>query len=600
MLPFYSFSYNINFYLGVAVMAKKSKPKTIKAEKKGKENATKTVEDIKTNSMSKKLSDPLVIGLVVVIAAIIIALVFISIGDGVDTPTNQTITGNFTIDVMPGSEFIDPNKVTVYINTEFLCPYSGAASGWNEDVVLSLQNSMPEWEPAVPALKERDDINFIYRHLIIHGDDAQKAAEASECARDQGKFWEYHDVLFQNQDKTELDALKAYAEELGLDTAVFNECLDLGVKADIVLNDTAESVAVAQAAGQSVGTPTFVIDGKVILGAQPYSVIADEIEFAKSMKNEPEFEIIAIDNEDCWYCDTGDYLPALQEILPKASVREIQSTSQEAQDYVQELEISYLPAFVIDSPELENTHYYSTEESVRGIFRQEGNTYVVKEEIVEPLYDAIKQKYELLGIEKGDNKPQIDFFVMSYCPYGNLAEEAIEPVYQNLGDNAYFFPRYVIYSNYQTGYPDYCLDEENKYCSMHGIQELNQDVRELCVDKYMGIDDYFRFVLAMNDECGYNNADTCWKPVAESLGLDTTVIENCEADEAEELLDMQLTLNSVFGVSGSPTVLIEGIKYTGSRTPAGYQQALCTYYENVPEGCGLQLEDPSSVVEGQC
>ena len=77
--------------------------------------------------------------------------------------------------------------------------------------------------------------------------------------------------------------------------------------------------------------------------------------------------------------------------------------------------------------------------------------------------------------------PDVKLFTMTFCPYGNQAEDAMHPVVEALKDNIEVEPHYVIYSNYRGGGPQYCLDDENKYCSMHGIQELNQDVRELCV-----------------------------------------------------------------------------------------------------------------------
>ena len=75
-----------------------------------------------------------------------------------------------------------------------------------------------------------------------------------------------------------------------------------------------------------------------------------------------------------------------------------------------------------------------------------------------------------------------------------------------------------IYSNYNGGGATYCLDKENKYCSMHGIQELNQGVRELCVQKYQP-DKLWDFVMKINKACSASNADTCWEAVAKTAGV---------------------------------------------------------------------------------
>jgi protein-disulfide isomerase len=102
---------------------------------------------------------------------------------------------------------------------------------------------------------------------------AQKAAEASECADDQGKFWEYHDLLFANQSTLDVDSLKGYAAELDLDTATFNDCLDEGKQSSEVEKDSQD----AQAAGVT-GTPAFFINGQLVSGAQPFSVFQQVID----------------------------------------------------------------------------------------------------------------------------------------------------------------------------------------------------------------------------------------------------------------------------------------------------------------------------------
>lgn len=104
---------------------------------------------------------------------------------------------------------------------------------------------------------------------------AYKAAEASACAADEGKFWQMHDLLFANQQALQAEKLPGYAEELGLDAGAFEKCLDAGKKKQI---DAA--LAAARRAGVSA-TPTFLIgwvqsDGKVkvssqLRGAQPYA-----------------------------------------------------------------------------------------------------------------------------------------------------------------------------------------------------------------------------------------------------------------------------------------------------------------------------------------
>ena len=121
-------------------------------------------------------------------------------------------------------------------------------------------------------------INFVFMDLAFLGKDSPKAAQASYCAEDQGKYWEYHNQLYTAQE-SQIDngwansqRLKVFAFSLGLDMELFDSCLDSGKYAKRVLYNIAE----AKKLGAN-GTPTFFIIGpdgqqQKLVGAQPYSV----------------------------------------------------------------------------------------------------------------------------------------------------------------------------------------------------------------------------------------------------------------------------------------------------------------------------------------
>lgn len=105
-----------------------------------------------------------------------------------------------------------------------------------------------------------------------------RAAEASECAAEQGRFWEYHHKLFASQagegrGAFARDRLKRFAADLGLNSATFNACLDSGRYAQKVRNDTAEGRARGVRA-----TPTFFINTTKVEGAQTFAVFQGIIE----------------------------------------------------------------------------------------------------------------------------------------------------------------------------------------------------------------------------------------------------------------------------------------------------------------------------------
>ena len=158
-------------------------------------------------------------------------------------------------------------KVEIVTFSDFQCPY---CKQFFTDAYKQIKSTYIDTGKAT--------LTFRHYPLPFH-QNAEKAAEAAECANRQGKFWQYHDMLFNkaNGDGTGLEAsnLKKYASDLGLNTNKFNSCLDNSETADIVKKDIAEGVK-----DGVTGTPTIFINGKMIVGALPFASFEQEIEVA--------------------------------------------------------------------------------------------------------------------------------------------------------------------------------------------------------------------------------------------------------------------------------------------------------------------------------
>jgi protein-disulfide isomerase len=148
--------------------------------------------------------------------------------------------------------------ITIVEFSDFECPYCARINPTLEQV----------------KAKYGDQVRLVFRQfpLSIHRS-AQKAAEASLCAHDQGKFWELHDAMFQNQQELGTDQLKAKAAQLGLEAAAFDECLDSGKHADAVQAD----MKAGSEAGVT-GTPAMFLNGRMISGAVPLERITEVID----------------------------------------------------------------------------------------------------------------------------------------------------------------------------------------------------------------------------------------------------------------------------------------------------------------------------------
>jgi protein-disulfide isomerase len=125
------------------------------------------------------------------------------------------------------------------------------------------QNIQPTLDKLEAAYK--DKLSIAYKDVPLPGHaHAQKAAEAARCAGEQGKYWEYHDVLFAKK-QLDVPQLKSYAIDLKLDGKAFDTCLDAGKEADKIKASVAEGVAF-----NLQGTPSFFINGRFVSGGLSY------------------------------------------------------------------------------------------------------------------------------------------------------------------------------------------------------------------------------------------------------------------------------------------------------------------------------------------
>jgi protein-disulfide isomerase len=149
--------------------------------------------------------------------------------------------------------------ITIVEFSDFECPYCGSL---------------------FPTLKQvekeyGDRVRIVYRQFPLTNIHpyAQKAAEASLCANDQKRFWEFHDAMFGNQRELSIADLKQRAVDMKLDPAVFNQCLDSGKHAAAVQADIQEG----SRAGVT-GTPALFINGRLLSGNQPFEGIKELID----------------------------------------------------------------------------------------------------------------------------------------------------------------------------------------------------------------------------------------------------------------------------------------------------------------------------------
>jgi len=207
-------------------------------------------------------------------------------------------------------------------------------------------------------------------------------------------------------------------------------------------------------------------------------------------------------------------------------------------------------------------------------------------------------------------QPQVKFFVMSFCPYGIQAEDGLGPVYELLKDKVDWQPRYVIYKDYCSGAPEgekatceqnYCFKTGTEtFCSMHGVAELNQDIREICAVKLGNWDKWWQFVNGKNKNCKVGDIETCWKTEAQKAGLDVNQITSCFNSQKLTLAKEQTVEMEKYKASGSPMVFINEVAYNGGRAPEDYKKAICASFDKEPEECQKILGQETAATAGGC
>ena len=193
-------------------------------------------------------------------------------------------------------------------------------------------------------------------------------------------------------------------------------------------------------------------------------------------------------------------------------------------------------------------------------------------------------------------RPAVDLYVMAFCPYGTQAETGMKPVAALLGSKADIRVRYITTNSGTT---------VASIQSLHGMPEVKEDLRQVCILK-KNPEQFWAYIGQFNEACypQYQKADlldACWRNVTAAVGIDTKIIETCASgEEGIALLKADETLSNKDGASASPTLIINGQEYSGSRAPDAYKQAICDRFVPPPAECSTVLPAVQSAASGNC
>ncbi len=179
------------------------------------------------------------------------------------------------------------------------------------------------------------------------------------------------------------------------------------------------------------------------------------------------------------------------------------------------------------------------------------------------------------------NRPKVELFVMSYCPFGLQMQKALAPAWELLGKKADIDVKFVSYA-------------------MHDLKEVEENTRQYCIqkeqsDKYV---EYIKCFAASGDSAscvassGVNKSkmDKCYSAADKQFGVMAQYNDKAKWLSGRfPVYPIHADLNTKYGVQGSPTLIINGVQAEVARTPEAVKQAICAAFNNPPAECGQQL-----------
>src|SRR4030042_6276821 len=204
-----------------------------------------------------------------------------------------------------------------------------------------------------------------------------------------------------------------------------------------------------------------------------------------------------------------------------------------------------------------------------------------------PLVESSSQTPQQTEVPKAD-KPTVELYVFTYCPYGLQMEKAMIPAVELLGDKINFKIRQIGAMHDAQG------------CSGSACFEKTEAQRQLCIEKNYP-SKFLDYILSFAEDTSIGNCNgdaTCLtsklNALYTKLGIDASKINSCMASEGEKLYNAEVDNSGSKGVSGSPTLIINGVNTQSSRSPEAIKGVICSAFNNVPTECTMTLSTDSA------
>jgi predicted DsbA family dithiol-disulfide isomerase len=444
-----------------------------------------------------------------------------------------------------------PERVRVDLFVMSLCPYGVQAENAFGPVVEKLGPAL-DLRVEFIAGEEKGKLVSLHDEPEVKGDIAQLCA--AKIAPDRS----YRMILCQNKTPRQIpDNWEACAKEVGIDVESMRRCYTT-VEGQDLLRASAKRAEAAKAEG----SPTIRVAGKMYegrrRGADLMRAICAEYQGAKpaacgEVKPTSTVNVTLLSDTRCKPCGNIEKIvPQLKAVFPGLKHALVDYNTAEGKKLYQAAGVKLLPAVLFDSSldaDAEGKQELSQYLRPAGTYHQLmiGAKFDPTAEICDNGKDdngdgkvdcADPQCKEQL-ICRGETKKRLDVFVMSQCPYGVRALDALKEVLKNFQGQGVSFGLHYIATATPAGIR-----------SLHGQPEVDEDIRGVCAMKHYGANlKYMDYIWCRNP----NIADPDWKPCAKN-GIDAKVIETCATGpEGKKLLEENIKLAEALGVDASPS-----------------------------------------------
>ncbi|MBN2422156.1 DsbA family protein [Candidatus Woesearchaeota archaeon] len=472
----------------------------------------------------------------------------------------------------------------------------------------------------------------------LHGDPETKGNIVQLCAAKYNPDKYMKMIVCQDKNAGSIpNNWESCASENGLDVEKIRSCYE-GEEGKELLR---ESIKKTQAAG-ATGSPTIFVDGESYRGAR------DSNSFLKALcaklNNHPEcgsipqcsadtdctaqtdkigkcenpgeknakcvyedpvkVEVTFITDDRCKACNPRGINDATKNYFRGAEFKEIKFDSDEGRELMAKYNIKFLPAYIFDS-NVEKTQTWNLNPGIQASFiSHEDGTYRLNPLAVGSTWDPYAEVCDN-DIDDNDNgkidcedddckdtmlcreeiEKHLQVFIMSDCPYGRKAVEALKGVVDNFGDDINYEVHYI------------AGEAGDSFNSLHGQYEVDEDIIQLCTKQHLP-DEWFDYIYCRSTK-GVSSKD--WKDCAAETGVDITKVQACfDSDEGKSLLREDIKIANTLGIGASPTWLANNRYEFSGIDSETVKTEYCKYNEEVA-GCGNTLSsDTGGVASGSC